>query len=88
MEIEFDPDKEAFNLLKHNGVSLKEGATVLLDSLALVDEDKDNDEQRFVGLGMSEKGRLLVVVWTMRGEVVRPISARKATKKEAEAYEK
>lgn len=86
MDIEFDPAKEAANLQKH-GVSLEEGASVLLDPLALIRDDPDAEgEHRFVGLGMSEQGRLLVVVWTMRGETVRPISARKATRKEAKSY--
>lgn len=61
MDIEFDPAKEGANLKKHS-VSLMEGATVLLDPLALIFEDGDADgEQRFVGLGMSDHGRLLVV---------------------------
>ncbi|MBK7814325.1 MAG: BrnT family toxin [Rhodocyclaceae bacterium] len=76
----------AANLKKH-GVSLEEGATVLLDPLALIREDPDAEgERRYLGLGMSDQGRLLVVVWTMRGDTVRPISARKATRKEAKGY--
>jgi uncharacterized DUF497 family protein len=85
-DIDFDPAKEATNIKKH-GVSLREGATVLLDPLALVREDPDAEgEQRFVGLGTSDHGRLLVVVWTMRAETVRLISARRATRKEAKDY--
>ena len=88
MSIEFDPAKEAANLKKH-GVSLEEGVTVLLDPLALVREDGDAEgEQRLVAVGMSGQGRLLVLVWTLRGESLRPISARKATKKEVKDYEK
>jgi uncharacterized DUF497 family protein len=86
VDIEFDPAKEAANLKKH-GISLEEGATVLLDPLALIREDPDAEgERRYLGLGMSEQGRLLVVVWTMRGDTVRPISVRKATRKEAKDY--
>lgn len=86
MNIEFDPAKAASNLTKH-GVSFEEAKTVLLDPQSLVREDEDaQDEQRWVMVGMSAAGRLLVVVHTMRGETVRLISARKATRKEANSY--
>ena len=86
MNIEFDPAKAASNLTKH-GVSFEEAKTVLLDPQSLVREDEDaQDEQRWVMVGMSAAGRLLVVVHTMRGETVRLISARKATTKEANSY--
>ena len=87
VDIEFDPVKDAENRRKHKGVSLAEGASVLLDPRMLVQEDPDSvDEQRLIGLGMSDIGRLLVVIWTMRGDTVRPISARKAEPKEAKNY--
>ena len=86
MNIEFDPAKAASNLTMH-GVSFEEAKTVLLDPQSLVREDEDaQDEQRWVMVGMSAAGRLLVVVHTMRGETVRLISARKATRKEANSY--
>jgi len=86
MEIEFDPAKERLNQKKH-GVGFDEAATCLLDPMALVREDGDAEgEQRFVLLGMSNAVRLLVVVYTLRGETVRLISARKPTKREEQSY--
>lgn len=86
MHIEFDPAKNSANIKKH-GIALGEGASALLDPLALVKEDRDSEgEQRLVALGMSNQGRLLVVVYTVRGEVVRVISARRATKTEGKYY--
>jgi uncharacterized protein len=55
--------------------------------MALVREDSDaTDEYRYVLVGMSECGRVLTVCYTMRGEMPRIISARKATKKEEKYY--
>lgn len=87
MGIEFDPKKAASNLKKH-GVSFEEAATCLLDPLARVRADPDAvNELRLTLLGMSHVGRLLVVCYTLRSdEAIRLISARKATKKEANSY--
>jgi len=86
MEIEFDPTKERLNRKKH-GVGFEEAGTCLLDPMARVQEDRDTkDEQRFVLLGMSGAVRLLVVVYTLRGDTVRLISARKPTKREEKSY--
>jgi uncharacterized DUF497 family protein len=86
MEIEFDPVKAYSNLKKHD-VSFEEATSCLLDPLALVMEDRDAEgEQRFVLVGMSSETRLLTVCYTLRGEVVRIISARKATRKEGGYY--
>ena len=86
MRITFDPDKASANVKKH-GVSFEEAATCLLDPLACVQEDGDaKDEQRFVLLGMSAEARLLVVVYALRGEDIRLISARKPTRKEEKSY--
>ena len=86
MEIEFDSSKAATNLKKH-GVSSQEAAICLLDPVALVMEDQDaEDEQRFVLIGMSSETRLITVCYTLRGETIRIISARKATKKEGGQY--
>jgi uncharacterized DUF497 family protein len=49
--------------------------------------DPDHDEERFVTIGMDAYGRILVVVYTWRGDVIRLISARKATKHEHKQYE-
>ncbi|MDM8558617.1 BrnT family toxin [Candidatus Parabeggiatoa sp. HSG14] len=86
MEIEFDPNKAASNLIKH-GISFEESSTALLDPLALVQEDPDAEgENRWVLIGMSHQARLLTVVYTLRNECIRLISARKATKKEVKNY--
>lgn len=86
MDYTFDPDKAASNLRKH-GVSFDEAASCLLDEMALVREDGDSQgEQRHVLLGRSAYGSLLVVVYTMRGDVPRIISARKPTAKERKSY--
>jgi len=87
MEIELDPAKASSNFKKH-GVSFEEAATVLYDGMALVQEDIDSvGENRWVLIGLSNKARLITVVYTLRNnEVIRLISARKATKKEAEYY--
>jgi uncharacterized DUF497 family protein len=86
MQFQADPGKAAANLKKH-GVSFEEAATVLLDPLARVREDPDAlDEQRLLALGMSQRGRVLVVVYTLRDEIPRLISARKATKQEEINY--
>lgn len=87
MRIESDPKKAASNLKKH-GVSFDEAASCLLDPLALVRTDPDSEcEERFILLGMSQAGRLLVVCYTLRdNETIRLISARKATRKEVRSY--
>ena len=87
MEIEYDSGKAATNFKKH-GVSFEEAATSLLDSNALVQEDMDAEgENRWVLVGISNKARLLTVVYTLRDEdCIRLISARKATRKEGHDY--
>lgn len=86
MEIEFDPVKSASNLKKHY-VSFQEAASCLLDPMALVMEDPDaTNEQRFILVGMSSDMRLITLCYTLRGETIRLISARKATKKEGKNY--
>jgi hypothetical protein len=87
MKIEWDAEKAESNLAKH-GVNFDEAATSLLDPMALVREDVDaEDEAWWVIVGISVQARLLTVVYTLRGEDgIRLISARKATRKEAEYY--
>jgi len=86
MEIEFDPAKERLNRRKH-GVGFDEAATCLLDPMARAREDGNaQGERRFVLLGMSNAARLLVVVYTLRGDTVRLISSRKPTKREEKDY--
>lgn len=88
MEIEYDPVKAAANPLNHEGVTFDEAQAVLLDPNALTQEDRDAaGEQRFVTLGMGGRGRVLVVVWTLRGERIRLISPWKANQSQRRCYE-
>ena len=88
LEFEWDPKKAASNLRKHH-ISFREAAMVFSDVLAKTYDDPAHShrEQRYVTIGMSDQGRVLVVNHTTRGEAVRIISARKATKREQKAYE-
>ncbi|MFP4086796.1 MAG: BrnT family toxin [Desulfobacteraceae bacterium] len=88
MKIEWDPRKAESNRIKH-GVSFEEAATVFREPLAATGADPDHSitEDRFITFGVSEVGRLLVVSHTERGEIIRIISARKATKGERKLYE-
>lgn len=85
---EWDESKAILNEQKH-GVSFEEAATVFADplSLTIVDDAHSDREDRFVDIGESSSGRLLVVVYTERGETIRIISCRLATKAERRAYE-
>lgn len=87
MEIEFDPVKAETNLKKH-GVAFDEAASVLLDPMALGFEDSDAvGESRWVVVGMSSQARLLTVVYALRADDrIRLISARQATRNEANEY--
>ena len=86
MFIEFDPVKARTNLRKH-GVSLAHAEQALRDPMALTIEDPDSrSEQRFVTLGVDALGRVLVVVHTQREGRTRLISARKASRGEADRY--
>lgn len=87
MKITFDPNKSAINFRKH-GIRFSDAETVLFDPMALTRESGDAEgEQRFVSIGMDATGKLLVVVFTYRGEKIRLISARPATAKERKYYE-
>ncbi len=87
MEIEYDPQKAKLNLKKH-GVSFEEAVSALFDPLALVQEDIDSvGENRWVFIGLSQDKNLLTIIYTLRNEeVIRIISARKATRNEAKYY--
>jgi uncharacterized protein len=89
VDIDWDPAKAEANLKEH-GVGFPEAATVLEDEYALTREDPDAlDEQRFVTLGLSGLGSLLVVVYTYREpDIVRIISAWKANRRQRLQYEK
>jgi hypothetical protein len=88
MQFAWDVKKAASNLAKH-GVSFEEAATVFGDPLSDTFDDPDHsaEERRFVIIGMSENGRMLIVAHTDDGEVIRLISAREPTRGEREFYE-
>lgn len=88
MEFEWDKNKATSNLSKH-GVSFDEARTVFDDTLYIdfYDPDHSYDEHRYIIVGQSTQNHLLVVSYTERGNKIRLISARRATRKEREAYE-
>jgi len=89
---EWDPQKARDNRDKH-GVAFDEAATVFKDSesLSIFDPEHSEAEDRGVTMGISEKGRLLLVIHTFREEsedafTIRIVSSRKATKQESKKY--
>lgn len=89
MKFEWDNRKAARNFGKHR-VAFTEAATVFDDTLSITiyDPDHSKDEERYIAIGRSYQGRLLMVAHTDRGDRIRIISARELTKTEREAYEK
>lgn len=88
MGYEWDQEKAASNLEKHE-VSFEEAATVFDDPLYIdfYDPDDSIKEHRYLIMGQSTAGRLLIVSYTERDDVVRLISAREMTASERRAYE-
>lgn len=89
LRIDWDPAKSLANLTKH-GVSFEEAATVFSDENGrlIPDPDHSEEEDRFILLGMSWSLRVLVVCHCYReaSDLIRIISARKATRKEQAQY--
>ena len=89
IKFEWDEHKDEINRKKH-GISFEEAQTVFYDSEALLIDDPEHSltEERFIILGYSSKANLLVVCHCYRttDEIIRIISARKATKKETFQY--
>lgn len=88
MEFEWDPNKATTNFSKHD-VTFSEAATVFGDPLevTIADPDHSVEEFRFLSIGRSETGRLLVVAYTERNNHIRIITARPVTPQEARHYE-
>jgi uncharacterized DUF497 family protein len=86
VSFQWDPAKARSNLRKHR-VDFADATAVFEDPLALTREDSFRREARFVTLGLDALGRLLVVVWTLRVDMIRIISARRATRAETKAYQ-
>ena len=89
IQFEWDEKKNHANIIKHN-VSFEEAKTVFYDENArlIADPDHSNDEDRFILLGMSRNVKILAVVhiYKEQNELIRIISARKATKTESKYY--
>jgi uncharacterized DUF497 family protein len=88
MRFEWDESKAARNIIKH-GISFAEAATVFGDPLSETFDDPDHStgEHRFIIIGTSENGRILIIGHTDDGETVRIINAREPTKAERRFYE-
>jgi hypothetical protein len=88
MQFQWDPKKAKKNLQSH-GVSFDEAVTVFYDPLSAIFDDPDHslDEQRYITIGFSSQGRLLLVAHAERGENIRIISARLATAHERKKHE-
>lgn len=86
--LEWSADKAAVNLRKH-GVDFADAALVFTDDLALTMQNPHSvDEWRYLTMGNDAGGRLLVVAFTWRGDRIRLISARTATRQERRRYER
>ena len=88
MTYEWDEVKAQLNIAKH-GVSFDEAKSVFGDEFGLVifDEEHSQGEERFLLLGQSARSRILLVVHCYKdGDIIRIISARKATKNEQKQY--
>ena len=85
---EWDDEKAKKNLKKHK-IAFQEGSTIFHDPFiaTMADPDHADNEERYISIGLSARGRLLVVVYTERGEKTRLISCRKAEPPERRIYE-
>jgi hypothetical protein len=87
MKITWDPAKAESNFRKHK-IRFSDAEAVLFDPMALTIEDETaQSEERFVSVGADALNRVVVVVYTYRGEDIRLISARRATRRERKSYE-
>ena len=88
MNFEWDEDKAEANLKKHK-ISFEEAKTVFADPFAITIVDPKNsiDENRYIDIGASAGGKVIVVSYTERERQIRLISCRKAAKNERKIYE-
>lgn len=86
---EWDEQNKAGSNFRKHGVRLPEAIPIFDDpnAITITDDESDPNEQRFVALGMGAAGRILVVVYSYRGENIRIVSARSAEPHEREEYE-
>ena len=85
MSYEWDPKKAIANIEKH-GIDFADAVTAFDDLNAVTIEDPDYEERRFATIAIYTFGRILVVIYTWRDDIIRLISARKATKNERKQY--
>jgi uncharacterized DUF497 family protein len=86
MRVVWDPEKARVNLQKH-GIRFADAEGVLYDPMALTREDERSaGERRFISIGTDHLTRVVVVVFVPRGESVRIVSARRASKRERYQY--
>jgi uncharacterized protein len=88
LTFEWDEEKDLSNQKKH-GVGFDEARSVFSDprSITIIDEQHSDEEDRYIDIGTSSRGRLIVVSYTEREPNIRIISCRKATKSEQKTYE-
>jgi len=88
LNFEWDEEKAKANLKNHR-VSFEEATTVFSDpfSITIPDPDHSTEEERYIDIGNSDRGRVLVVVYTERETTIRIISCRKVTPTERRRYE-
>jgi uncharacterized DUF497 family protein len=89
LTFEWDSRKARSNLAKH-GVGFQEASTIFGDPLSLTIPDPEHSlsEERYITVGRAFSGKLLVVVHTERGDNIRIVSARRASRRERKFYEK
>lgn len=88
LRFEWDETKASDNWAKH-GISFDEAHTVFGDpsAITLFDDAHSDEEDRFIDIGRSSIGRILVVIYTENRERIRIISCRRATQREQRQYE-
>lgn len=88
LTFEWDEEKDLGNQRKH-GISFEEAKSVFNDSrsITIADDEHSDEEDRYLDLGMSSRGRVIVVSYTEREPNIRIISCRKATRAERKVYE-
>ena len=89
LKFEWDENKSTLNLKKH-GIDFREGKTIFNDPFAITIDDPDHSdlEERYINIGISSKGRILVVWYTERNYNIRMIGCRRANRFERGQYEK
>jgi uncharacterized protein len=85
LQYEWDAHKAETNIRKH-GITFADAVSVFEDDYAITIQDEHPEENRYIILGEDARARLLVIIFSFRGDKIRIISARKATGAELETY--